>query len=227
MPNRDRTTSLFAGAMLLCFCNLAKGPKSGQYLLYATDAEPEWLGLLQGVKSILTEHHHVLADFTVDDGSQSSKEQTVEKVDPNSALSGFSESFERLKINIDSLCAESSSFEKYANAVDDLRTCCDSAFWRVRGSEIVSVRSQEIFAWLYRLDAGYLKALQDGKPMALVIYAYYMALFARLGSFWFAQGWVDHIMEDIERRLHHTYLHWLEWPKLHAMSATCRLPSQG
>ncbi|EGP83227.1 uncharacterized protein MYCGRDRAFT_77156 [Zymoseptoria tritici IPO323] len=215
-PDSDRTSSLFIAATLLCFCNLAKGPQDGQYLLYADTAEPEWLGLLQGVKSILAEHRHVLADLSDEDGRAGDVEESV---GPDLALSGFSASFDKLKTSIESLRAEDESFAKYSRPVDDLQKCFDSAFWRQQGSDVIRVHSPAVFGWLYRLNAEYLKALQDGKPMALVIYAYYMVLFARLDRFWFVEGWVDHIMVDIQRRLHHTYKHWMEWPCLLAQPA--------
>ncbi|EME44554.1 hypothetical protein DOTSEDRAFT_172825 [Dothistroma septosporum NZE10] len=206
-PNRS-ATALWIAAMMLAFCSFGRGPQPGQYLVYSDDYEPEWLGLLQGVKSIREYPSGTL------DSVLPALEAGVTKqaVSPEELVPGVEKAIQKLRNSIDALRAEDTTCDKYIRPLDDLRTCFSELFEKHSNSSEVKLASQNIFVWLYRLDGDYIASIQSKRPMALVILAHYLVLMSQNKQAWYLHGWVAHIMEAIRQQLHPAYLQWLEWP---------------
>ena len=230
-------TQLWVAACMLVFCSFGKGPQPGQYMVYSDDGEPEWLGLLQGVKSILETHRDAIfpeirPTFEPD--------QNIDiRVNPEDILPGMSKQFKELRRSIETLQAEDSSFGKYLRALERLHESYAGVFELrqkpidesastdqmggdmlissilVKGRPDVKVCSHMIFAWIYRCKEDYLSSLQTRRPMALVMLAHFCVLLALLKDVWYMDGWVPHIMDAVKRDLHASYQHWLEWPLQH------------
>lgn len=210
-------TALWAASSLLVFCSFAKGPTRGHYLLYAEDAQPEWLGLLQGVKAIMLQNPGVIDGLL----PSSQGEAFNRRVNPEDLIPGIGHAFADLRNSIDVLRAEDCTFDKYIHPVEELQVCFSAVFVRsdrspgerIGGREGIRVNSHQVFSWLYRLHHDYLISLQDRRPMSLVILAHFLVLLAQLKDAWYLEGWVPHIMEAIRRHLlHPAYYQRLEWP---------------
>ncbi|GIZ48397.1 hypothetical protein CKM354_001145900 [Cercospora kikuchii] len=236
---------LYVAACFLVFCSFGKGPQPGQYLVYSDEGEPEWLGLLQGVKSILSEHRRAI--FPEHAPTQKPKtpagDSEEDRVDPEEVFTGYSEQFAALRKSIETLEAEDSSFSKYLRTLDDLKDCYSAilqkhpieqneavpgpchhtkrgakmqvASIRVRNHPGIGVISHHAFAWIFRCNQDYLSSVQTRRPMALVLLAHHCVLLALLKDIWYMDGWVPHIVEAIKRDLHPSYQHWLDWPLRH------------
>ncbi|KAI5360179.1 putative zn(2)-C6 fungal-type DNA-binding domain-containing protein [Septoria linicola] len=229
-------TELWVAACMLVFCSFGKGPQPGQYMVYSDEGEPEWLGLLQGVKSILEQHRAAI--FPEVRPSFDPDENIDRRIDPDEILPGLTTQFERIRKSIETLEAEDSSFSKYLNALEGLYECFAGVFehrpanlqeildggksdhkllsaMKVRGRSDVKLCTHLVFAWIYRCREDYLSSVQTRRPMALVILAHYCVLLSLLKDVWYMEGWVDHIMTAVKRDLHPSYQHWLEWPLEH------------
>lgn len=202
---------LWVASMMLCFCSFGKGPQPGQYLVYSEGRQPEWLGLLQGVKAIGSTCQDAISSIIpkVD----SSAADRTEPMSPEQVVPGLSKALEDLRSSVDAFRAEDLFFETYLQPLDELRSCFGSAFERRIESNSIKVCSPMIFAWLYRLEEGYLATLQAKRPMALVILAHYLVLLSQLEGYWYIHGWVPHIMDAIKRQMHPVYQQWLHWPQ--------------
>lgn len=207
---------LWVASMMLCFCSFGKGPQPGQYLVYSEGREPEWLGLLQGVKALGATSKDAIASI-IPTGNNSAAEMT-EPMSPEQVVPGLGKALEELRSSVDAFRAEDPFFEKYLHPLDELRSCFGSAFERRIESNTIKVCSPMVFAWLYRLEEGYLATLQAKRPMALVILAHYLVLLSQLEGYWYIHGWVPHIMEVVKRQLHPAYQQWLQWPQRYIKS---------
>lgn len=173
------------------------------------------MDLLQGVKSIRSQNENGISGVTATSESASGESETL---DPEELFPGFGKAMDDLDNHISMLSAEDSTFEKYTTALSALRTCFATAFERRPevagggGGGGTKTQSPMIFAWMYRIDESFQQALQERRPMALVILAHYMVLFARLEDMWIVEGWAGHIMEAVRRDVHPAYARWLEWP---------------
>ncbi|PPJ56487.1 hypothetical protein CBER1_07626 [Cercospora berteroae] len=238
----SNSNGLYVAACFLVFCSFGKGPQPGQYLVYSDEGEPEWLGLLQGVKSILSEHHRAI--FPEHAPTQEPKapegDSEDDRVDPEQVFAGYGEQFAAMRKSIETLEAEDSSFSKYLRTLDDLKDCYSAIFQklpsqqndavpgpcqhtkrganmqvasiRVRNHPGIGVISHHAFAWIFRCNQDYLSSVQTRRPMALVLLAHHCVLLALLKDIWYMDGWVPHIVEAIKRDLHPSYQHWLNWP---------------
>ncbi|KAF2213462.1 hypothetical protein CERZMDRAFT_39270 [Cercospora zeae-maydis SCOH1-5] len=193
-------TELYVAACLLVFCSFGKGPQLGQYLVYSAEGEPEWLGLLQGVKSILSEHRHsVFPEY-----APTEQEIHLDRINPEEVFTGYSEQFAALRNSIETLEAEDSSFSKYL-----------LSSIRVKHHPDIVINAHHIFGWIFRCNQDYLSSVQTRRPMALVLLAHHCVLLALLKDVWYIEGWVPHLVEAIQRDLHPSYRHWLGWPLRH------------
>ncbi|KAM3413789.1 hypothetical protein BST61_g10473 [Cercospora zeina] len=244
----SKPIEMYVAACFLVFCSFGKGPQPGQYLVYSEESgEPEWLGLLQGVKSILSEHRtSIFPENAPTETPQSTEHEShphEDRVDPEHVFDGYEEQFAALRKTIETLEAEASSFSKYLRTLDDLSDCYSAIFHhrghgqqnshnfqrhtkrgttnlqvssiRIKNHPGIGITSHHIFAWIFRCNPDYLSSLQTRRPMALVLLAHHCVLLALLKHVWYMEGWVEHIVEAIQRDLHPSYRHWLEWPLRH------------
>lgn len=212
VDNTD-TSALWVASMLLCFHSLARGPSPGEYLAFSDKGELEWLWLLHGIRSITTElgfnpfNAFRVSPFEMDaafiEGAQNNSKSPL----------AFQEPLQRLRIFLDGVAAEDPSAMKYGVTMDNLEDSFSRALQPADtdGQEF-RVISHLIFKFLFQLEEQFLQALQAKRPLALIIYAHYMALFAQLHDKWYLEGWVRHIMNGIYANLHVQYRHWLQWP---------------
>ncbi|KAK4496409.1 hypothetical protein PRZ48_012389 [Zasmidium cellare] len=203
--------ALWVASMMLCFCSFGKGPQPGQYLIYSETREPEWLGLLQGVKTIMETSPDAISSVVPKTDKPAA--DPTEPMSPEQVVPGLGKALDDLRTSVDAFRAEDPSFEKYLHPLDELRKCFGTAFERRIESNTIKICSQMVFAWLYRLEEHYLATLQAKRPMALVILAHYLVLLSQLEGYWYIHGWVPHIMEAIKRHLHPAYQQWLQWPQ--------------
>lgn len=137
--------------------------------------------------------------------AQQQSDETPDSIQQHS----FEQQIARLRDFVNTLLAEDHSFSKYAVAIDMLQSC-HSELHRTHCH--APARTRAINAWFYTLEPDFLASLQDKRPIALVIFAYFAVLIHQTRHVWYMQGWGPHIMSGIYRHLHADYRTWLQWP---------------
>ncbi|PGH26401.1 hypothetical protein AJ80_01899 [Polytolypa hystricis UAMH7299] len=110
----------------------------------------------------------------------------------------------------DSLAQEKPAATACALAVHELL----NAYTQV---SILTERKQDfvpvIFVWPIAIPQPYLTLLEERKPQALVILAYYAALLQRVDDQWYMKGWARYLVKQIETSVGAGWQPWLSWPK--------------
>ncbi|KAJ5146985.1 hypothetical protein N7526_000337 [Penicillium atrosanguineum] len=68
------------------------------------------------------------------------------------------------------------------------------------------------FIWPMRATPDYLVLLEDKRPEALLVFAYYCALLQLMSSRWFIKGWPLSILESIRDTIEDKWIWLLGWP---------------
>ncbi|KAK7409236.1 hypothetical protein QQX98_008612 [Neonectria punicea] len=71
---------------------------------------------------------------------------------------------------------------------------------------------QDVMGWLYRMDTEFIAQLETGKPIPLILLAYFAVLLKSLESFWFMEGWAKHLLREVNELLGPQHKRWLAWP---------------
>jgi hypothetical protein len=67
--------------------------------------------------------------------------------------------------------------------------------------------------WPAAVSAHYLALLEEKKPLAILILAYYGALLHRVDFFWCFEGWGRHLVKSSVSSLGNSYDEFMTWPK--------------
>lgn len=68
------------------------------------------------------------------------------------------------------------------------------------------------FIWPMRVNPDYLILLEDKRPEALLVFAYYCALLHLMSSRWFTKAWPRSILESIRDSIEEQWIWLLNWP---------------
>ncbi|KAK3717446.1 transcription factor [Vermiconidia calcicola] len=210
--NESDTSAVFVGATLLCFHNFAAGPQPGQYIGFSDQGVGEWMQLFRGVRSITESRPDALNDW-LRHGNAVDTLQAENRVDAHTRLpSEATHQLARLRRFAARMRAEDETYAKYTVAVESLERCFIDTFSTDPDSSDDIPATQHIFTWLYRIPSEFVVSLQDRRPLALVIFAYFDVLLYQLRDLWYMEGWCEHVMSGIYKHLHVDYRDWLEWP---------------
>jgi hypothetical protein len=210
--------ALFASAVFVFICSIARGPQAGEFLAFRSDGQAGSLSLFIGVRSILetcTTKLCIDASVVYSDESTNSpahSDSLSEKQSPRNAnvrreyttqLEQLNQTLDTLDPNLDTVSYHR-VFERLRHAYHLLYrpdcTTTDRELWPV------------IFAWLYTLPDPFLLALQDREPVSLVVFAFFAILLKELDSTWFIAQWPEHIIQGIFDTLHTSHRQHIDWP---------------
>jgi Fungal specific transcription factor domain len=198
--NASNAHALFLFINLCSGFALSVGPQPGDYLLFGTSGPAEWLVLFRGVRTILESHGVTLMRGPLTPIFRSvtqilCADQPLPEFEPLRAL--------RSQI-VDALEPNDPNLETYDHAIDSLARSWPT---RALGSTL-----QTMGAWLYCVPDTFVDRLQERKPAAMVIFAYFLVLMNELEASWWAKGWVDHIMRGIYEILDEEWRIRIRWP---------------
>ncbi|UKZ94598.1 uncharacterized protein TrAFT101_009459 [Trichoderma asperellum] len=74
------------------------------------------------------------------------------------------------------------------------------------------VLTSTIYAWLYRMDHGFIELLVRRDSLALVIFAHFCVLIKFLSGCWWMYGWSTHLLQEIWDLLDEEHRLWIRWP---------------
>lgn len=205
--------ALFVASSLLCFYNLARGPQQGQYLAFSDEGEAEWLWLQHGARAIHRGHLNALSKGWLCGEESNPQDMPQHKSNatppPTTFPQGFDVQINKLRSFASTLFAEDSTFQKYTVAIDELQRCYSdtlSAYYNPTSL------TRAVFSWFYRLEPGFVAALEAKRPFALIVYAHFTVMIHQARHVWYMEGWGPHIMGGIHRNLDAGYMDWLVWP---------------
>jgi hypothetical protein len=212
--NQDTCHASFGCACLLFITSFARPPESDDkpnqpnhpahiWLDYQLS---EWIILIKGIPSILTYNEFRSAlqngpvaplmkeakDHFADDGTPPMESEIV---------------YLRLR-NLSKAIGEHCSDERIAQVCQSsIETLCGIVAELKQSSDHVLA-----FVWPIRVDPDYLIILEEKRPEALLVFAYYCALLYMSSSRWWTKEWPPPIVESIRDTIDEGWAPWLQWP---------------
>ncbi|KAL2012225.1 hypothetical protein VTN00DRAFT_4943 [Thermoascus crustaceus] len=192
IPHLDTTTSpaLYASSIFIFICSLAKGPQPGEYLAYRDDGGPGCLSLFMGLRSILERCRATLSvDFSSIHAADP-EDMTSQPEEPffhgeELVSQAYGDHLAQVRHLISATFPDSGlGYTDYSQVLDRLYYCYDVVF----GATSRLPESQlwpQIFGWLYTLPDLFLADVQQRRPVALVVFAFFTVLLKRLDLAWF------------------------------------------
>lgn len=220
IPLLDTTSSLalYASAIFIFLCSLAKGPQPGEYLAYRDDGTPGCLSLFMGLRSILELCSALTpsVDFSFIHAADVQDVTTQPEEPPfhreELASHDYRDSLAKVRHLISATFAGGGTgFEDYSQVLDRLYYSYDVVF----GGSSRRTESElwpQIFGWLYTLPDVFLMDVQQRRPAALVVFAFFTVLLKQLDPAWFIRQWPEHIMDGILHNLDQDHRIYVQWP---------------
>ena len=220
IPLLDTTSSpaLYASAIFIFLCSLARGPRPGEYLAYRDDGTPGCLSLFMSLRSILevcsaltpsvdlfSIHAADVQDVTIQPEEPPLHREELVSHD-------YRDSLAQVRHLITATFSGGvSGHEDYSQVLDRLCYSYDVVF----GGHSRPTESElwpQIFGWLYKLPGVFLMDVQQRKPAALVVFAFFAVLLKQLDPAWFIRQWPEHIMDGIFHNLDQDHRIYVQWP---------------
>ncbi|OJJ73117.1 hypothetical protein ASPBRDRAFT_73571 [Aspergillus brasiliensis CBS 101740] len=210
----DNIQAVWAGATILCFLPMARGPRPGDYLFFSVGPDvgtmAEWPALVRGVRT--------LSGMSGDMKPRREKDTSYQVVLGSMALGmdcrGPLEAL-RERVFLGSEKQQDSSNGRdvrscYVNAIDLLERMFDEICGG-RGEYGIGRLAMIIYDWICCFEDG-LDAFQKKEPVTMILLAYFLVLLKLHDGVWFARGWPEHIMEGIKGCLDEDDRRWIQWP---------------
>jgi hypothetical protein len=201
--NQDTCPPLYIFTTICYLFTLGVGPKPGDFLIFSDSGIAEWLLLFQGMKSILESNYDILCRSELAPLFQIS----------SSIVNSSTANDEHLKELVEIITMTSSKdpdFQVYITAVENLSKSFPAS--PSPGKRERASCPQQVFVWLFRLSEQYVACLQQRKPVAMVILAYFCVLLNDLSSSWWIKGWAEHLISEIYASLTAEHRLWIRWP---------------
>ncbi|KAL4909520.1 hypothetical protein BDW74DRAFT_174721 [Aspergillus multicolor] len=201
---------IYVAAVMICFAYFARGPRDGEYLVFNAKGKSEWLVLLHGVRTILSQKQPEI--FT---GVLAIKEEKQEMDIPNPELdTELSRHLHRLQ-EVKAMVAVEVQADRdlYVKMVNDLIRCFEGAYQKRKAGVVPPELMPFTMGWTFRLPEMMIDRLEGREPIALVILAHWAILLRYMGEAWFMRGWDRHIILGIRACLPSVYYAWIEWPE--------------
>lgn len=187
----------------LCFSfTLGLGPKAGDFLLFGRNGIADWLAQLRGMKSLLETQPEILRHEALSPLFEISIRNMAHT---NSGIEHLPE----LREQILRVGPPEAELKVYLTALNQLSERFDVVMGPSRASQVFP---QQVYWWLYQLEDDYVRFVQEGKPIALVIFSYFCILLNTLGSVWWNRGWAEHLLSEIHASLNQEYRIWMQRP---------------
>ncbi|KAI9927453.1 hypothetical protein ASPWEDRAFT_62241 [Aspergillus wentii DTO 134E9] len=216
---KENGHALYAAALFIFLCSIAKGPRPGEYLAFRTHGQAGCLSLFLGVRSVLetctgllsldisTVHSGDSEDVPHSDTSHGQLNSQLGRVE-----SEYAKQLEQLRgVVAASYQPGHPAYPSYSQALHRLEETYHSLY-----SDDLPVKDADlwpcIFSWLYTLPDIIMDDLQRRQPTALVVFSYFTVLLKRVDSAWFIRDWPQHIMRGIYQSLDGYYGQFVEWP---------------
>ncbi|KAJ5946352.1 hypothetical protein N7454_003191 [Penicillium verhagenii] len=209
--NADNCQRVYMSAVLICFIYFGRGPRPGEYLIFSDHGPSEWLVLMNGVKSILESHHTKIFSGILGSKGDKPPEYTLtpalrselhENAIHLQAVQRFIEEGE-MDLHERDICV---------SAIKNLSEMLNELYDKLSAGMPGVFLMDLVIGWLYRRPEEFVHFIEQKRPKALVVLAYWAALLKFMETTWFMEGWSEHVLMGISSSLPFDYQLWLEWP---------------
>ena len=205
-PDEALCDSFFAMSSLIVVYGFESPKASGTLGMFDTkgDRSDEWLPLIRGVNSILFSVWP-----SIKKGRLSGLLHDHEQAPPSTDLPTL---LEQQIVNLEHFSSEvpDNDDDKQActSAIMMLRQCFIRIYNKTKSECEISLA----FLWPVMLPQRFVEMLNERKPDALVILAYYCTILHHLNDYWWLNGWGSHIIGNIKSELAESLQQWVDWP---------------
>lgn len=217
---KENCPALYISAALICFTSFAKGPSRRDMLLVADDGQVPWLSLIKGVKlvvsgmgwscvfsGILEKYHPHLSE-------PQRKGDTDESKTPSTltAIEDWRSSLEMIS-DLIVVLPDRECREVYSREVEALTRYVEATFGSGTDARVGTIGKMEVvMGWVYGVKDEFVERLGQKHPAALIILGHFCVLLRTLESYWFMQGWAQHVMKEVIDATDEACHKWLAWP---------------
>ncbi|KAE8168201.1 hypothetical protein BDV40DRAFT_251494 [Aspergillus tamarii] len=208
--NSENCQMIYMSAVMICLVYFGHGPRPGEYLVFSSQGQAEWLVLMRGVRSILATNHGkifsgILTPQT-DDGTQSVSPDLQEE------LRQHCDRIAEIKTLIEMQTA-SPEQDLYLGALSGLPDTFEETYkMRSAGKDGVCLLPM-VIGWIYRLPEPFVILLEKKDPFALVILGHWSILLTYMSTSWLFVGWDKHVIKGIRASLKEEFHDWIRWPE--------------
>ncbi|RAH66142.1 Zn(II)2Cys6 transcription factor domain-containing protein [Aspergillus aculeatinus CBS 121060] len=211
--------AIWIGSILVCFIGLARGPRADEYLFFnrgGAAAPVEWLTLLRGVNTISTmlRKGRAAAGSAEEERHQDLSENQRHPIQNSAAAgthcTGYQEALTRVREFTEERAAADPLLPIYRMAIEHTLRAFQMAFpgriedrpgCALPAATAMATRPEPfgfvLFTWVTQMEELFWDALQEKRPVALVILAHFVVLMYRLDKTWVSHGWPEHILRGI------------------------------
>ncbi|KAL2826537.1 hypothetical protein BJY01DRAFT_262310 [Aspergillus pseudoustus] len=207
---------IYISAVLICFAYFARGPRTGEFLVFSAAGKSEWLVLLQGVRAILAQRQAEIFRGPLEPESKGSGSSASEGrgLELDAELARHVERLHEVRALVVSEVVDAGDRECYLATVDDLVDCFRGAYASRKAGEYGTELMPFTMGWTFRLADVMIERLEAREPAALVVLAHWAILVRFMREdVWFMKGWDAHIVRGIAGCLPEGFRGWVEWPE--------------
>lgn len=202
--SKDNYSALYIFSALTCIFALASPRRAEDFLLFADNGTPEWLLLLRGTKAIFE-----VATTELETGILAALFRAGERrVTLQKSNTTEGEHLAELRHFIATTVTDPHASQVYATNIDIL----DKSYKIVYVNSPCTAEIADVFNWPYRVTEDYLILLRQRTQEALSIFAYFCVLLKALDSYWWMNGWSQHLINKLYGLLDEEHRLWIRWP---------------
>lgn len=187
---------------LCCVFATARPRNLGDFVIVGEKGEADWFVIVRGCHHIIESSFDALLNSPFGPMFQTGIARG--KLRDTASLENDVTSSLRQHIVDSGLDAETLAL--YNAAIDELRKSFAVVYSQTK-PEI-----GDVFRWLWCIDDEFIRLLQEKKPAALSILAYFAVLTHSFSSLWWMEGFSRHIVATVYRFLDHNHRHLVRWP---------------
>lgn len=187
---------------LCCVFATARPRNFGDFVIVGENGEADWFAIVRGCRSILESSSDTLLNSPFGPIFQAgiARGKLRENATPENDVTA------PLRQNIVDSGLDEATLALYHSAIDSLRKCFAVVYSQTKPE------LGDVFRWLWCIDDKYIRLLQERKPAALSILAYFAVLTHSFSSIWWMEGFSRHIVATVYKSLDYNHRHWVRWP---------------
>lgn len=210
----ENAQPIYIATVLICFIYFARGPRSGEYLVFSDTGQAEWLVLMRGVRLAVQAHRGGIFTGVLKPHNTDEEQMQRRYINPEwqDTWKEDHHHLQQAQQLIRQGSADAAQGDLYVSLLDTLMQTFEEVYVKMSFQPERVGLMQYIIGWLYRLPEEYIELLKLKEPCALVILAYWSILLRYMRSIWFMHGWDIHVIDGIARTLPWDRKEWISWP---------------
>ncbi|CRG87356.1 Oleate activated transcription factor 3 [Talaromyces islandicus] len=208
--SEESCQKVYISAVLICIVYFARGPRTGEYLVFSDQGVSEWRVLMNGVKLILQSYRDQI--FTGILKPEINQEELSVSPLLRSELDEHILHIQGVQQLVDQELLTESDNDIYTAAIKDLLAVLNEVYEKRSAQKLPVGLMQVLIGWVYRLPGELTSQLEQKEPLALILLAHWAVLLKYMQSVWFMKGWDAHVVTGVRSSLEAEFHPWIEWP---------------